>query len=223
MTPQDPPMERNAIMDADLTLDCFARAIAWEEYLDRNPGKKEELLGIHRALILEKRFLDYLRTKGPLRILAVGSAWCQDVVHQFPLLRRLEESLEGCQVRFLESEPDKSDLHRLAREGAETIPLILFLGPDYRELGRTSGRKLLAKEWMKSAVAGRRIADIPIDEVRRTVAEFNLRFCREFAHEVCAAVEICLIGGFQPVEVAPGPGLGCALPERAVGKGNSDG
>lgn len=176
----------------------FARAVGWNAFFSDSGHKRDELAQMLESLEPDPDILEFLAEKGPMHILALGETWCPDVIHHFPLLKKLEDRIPDLIVRYLGSDKEKELMGELHAEKSNTIPTILFLDSEFQEMGRITGRKPAAKTFMINAIAGRKIADIPREEVQATLKEFNSRFASEFVRETYddirwSLTKICLL------------------------------
>jgi hypothetical protein len=168
--------------------EAFLRAEPWEKYLSRNAQSQEGFLQVYHGIDPDPDIVDFLLGKGPLKVLALGETWCPDVIHHFPLLRRLEERVESLEVRFRSSDSEKPLMEVLNPDKKNTIPTIVFLDPDFKEEGRIKGRKPMAKEYMLGRLAGRRNVDVPKHEVAVILRDFNAQFAASFVQETYSEI-----------------------------------
>lgn len=163
--------------------EIFGRGSTWQAFLEGCGAKALDMKRVLDSIRIPAGMLLDIKSRGPLRILAFGEAWCPDVIHHFPIVAALEGLLGDVHARFFNSDSQGDLLASLSEDGKKTIPLILFYDLEYREIARIRGRKPKAKEWMKGQIAGREIKDIPQQEKDDITTRFIDHFLQEFSSE----------------------------------------
>jgi thioredoxin family protein len=177
----------------------FQQGLTWPAFLEANNGRAKDLmLNVLERLSVPASLLMRLKARKPIKILSFGETWCPDVIHHFPIIALLERVLDNIEARFISSEAHASSLERLSGDGKKSIPLILFFDADFKEFARIRGRKPLARDWMKTAMNGRKPPEIAEPEKESITQNFIDGFLGEFIRETWQELD----GHFVP---APAP------------------
>lgn len=116
--------------------DRFEKADTFQEFLETVVSHRELWHQLTRRARVPDEILRAARSiPGQWHLLALTEDWCFDGVNALPVVARLAEAVPGLNLRVLrrDENPDLMDTH-LTR-GTRSIPVIMVLNDEYREVG----------------------------------------------------------------------------------------
>lgn len=105
-----------------------------------------------------------------LRLLAIAEDWCMDASSTVPALARLTEVTPAVELRIILRDQNPAVMDRYLFEGARSIPVVITLDEDFRELGHWGPRPAELQAW---AMANKDI--MPKDERLREQRKWYAR------------------------------------------------
>jgi hypothetical protein len=114
----------------------YESAPAFREFLERVHDKRDLWHEIHARARVPADVLERARRlEGRWRFLVLTEDWCGDGLNTLPFLARLVEAVPGLEMRLLsrDANPDLMDAH--LTEGTRSIPVVIVLDEEYREVG----------------------------------------------------------------------------------------
>jgi hypothetical protein len=134
--------------------DHFERATPFHRYLDEVVKNHALWNGLYdRARIpealVEAGIQAGLEAGGPYRLLALSEDWCGDAVNALPFVARWAEAVPGMELRVLsrDENPELMDTH-LTDGRSRSIPVVMVLDPEYREVGWWGPRPRELQSWV---------------------------------------------------------------------------
>jgi hypothetical protein len=83
-----------------------------------------------------------------LRMLVLNADWCLDSANTVPVMERLAETLPGVELRLLERDRFPEVMDRYLTNGTRSIPLVILLDRNSRELGHWGPRPTELQAWV---------------------------------------------------------------------------
>lgn len=136
-------------MDPIVSERRYLSAPRFEAYLEEVEKNRKLWHGIHeRADVPEEVLEEAHELPTPVRLLALSEDWCGDAVNTLPVVARLAERLAGWELRVLsrDENPDLMDAHLTG--GSRSIPVVMVLDEELREMGWWGPRPAELQEWM---------------------------------------------------------------------------
>jgi hypothetical protein len=126
--------------------------------------------GIHRIAALPEwsRLLDASAT--PRRLLVIAEDWCGDASNTVPILAKLAETVPGLKLRVLRRDEHPDVMDQYLTDGSRSIPIVIALDDDYRELGHWGPRPRALQDWVMAKKRGIAKAEL-YPRVRRWYAQ----------------------------------------------------
>jgi hypothetical protein len=103
--------------------------------------------GIHRIARLPE-WLGGTVLPGPRRLLVIAEDWCGDAVNTVPILARAAEVVPGLELRILERDANPEVMNRYLTNGSRSIPIVIVLDDELRELGHWGPRPTELQAWV---------------------------------------------------------------------------
>lgn len=110
------------------------------------------------------------RIPGRWHLLALSEDWCGDAVNTLPVVARFAEAVPGLELRVVgrDDNPDLMDAH-LTDGRARSIPVVIVLDEDFREIGWWGPRPAELQAWVLDHL------DLPSAERYREVRRWYAR------------------------------------------------
>jgi hypothetical protein len=119
--------------------------------------------GTYRNAVIPAWALEaYGNLPNGLLMLSLNADWCLDSATVMPLLARLAERVPGVELRLLERDSYPEVMDRYLTDGTRSIPLVILLDRDFRELGHWGPRPAELQSWVRA-----HLADLPKEERQR--------------------------------------------------------
>ena len=126
----------------------WAEAVSWPDFL--RPEMEQAGLWqavFERALIPGWALEQFLRGQAR-RLLVLAAEWCGDAANTVPVLARLADLIPGMELRILERDQYPDFMNRYLTNGTRSIPMVIALDLEFRELGHWGPRPAVLQEWM---------------------------------------------------------------------------
>lgn len=134
-------------MGVDFSL-LWAEARLWSTYI--RPEMEQHALwrGVYDHVVLPGWALEQTMG-GPIRrLLVIAADWCGDAANTVPVAARLADLVPGLELRVLERDQYPDVMARYLTDGTRSIPIIIALDADLRELGHWGPRPVVLQEWV---------------------------------------------------------------------------
>ncbi|MFN0057135.1 MAG: thioredoxin family protein [Planctomycetota bacterium] len=143
----------------------------WQDWLATNCGapSRAEMEQIYGDVTLTREQRDGLqRLAKPVHILALAEDWCGDVRRNIPVVARVcAENAAQLRLRLVDKESNEPLMSRYLTNGAEAIPIVIFLSDHFVETGYWGPRPAECKRIM-----ARGKASGLMDRARQKITEF---------------------------------------------------
>ena len=84
----------------------------------------------------------------PRKLLVIAEDWCGDASNTIPILARLVEEVPGLELRVLRRDEHPEVMDRYLTDGARSIPIVIALDSEYREVGHWGPRPAELQAWV---------------------------------------------------------------------------
>lgn len=123
-------------------------ATPFAAYLRPEMRQSELWRGVYDHVVLPGWALEeYLRS--PIRkLLVIAEDWCGDAANTVPVFARLADLISGLELRVLERDRYPEVMNEYLTLGTRSIPIIIALDAEYRELGHWGPRPVVLQEWV---------------------------------------------------------------------------
>lgn len=103
--------------------------------------------GIYRIARLPD-WADRLVLPGARRLLVIAEDWCGDAVNTIPILARLADATPGLELRVIGRDANPLVMDRYLTNGSRSIPIVIALDEEFRELGYWGPRPIELQAWV---------------------------------------------------------------------------
>jgi thiol-disulfide isomerase/thioredoxin len=105
--------------------------------------------GTRNAKVPEWAMEKFSALPNGLRMLVINADWCLDSASAVPILACLAESVPGVELRVLDRDSNLEIMDQYLTNGTRSIPLVILLDRDFRELGRWGPRPVELQEFVR--------------------------------------------------------------------------
>jgi len=131
------------------------------------------------------------------RLLVLAEDWCGDASSTLPLVAKLVDHLPGFELRVLRRDENPAVMDQYLTNGSRSIPIVIALDEDFRELGHWGPRPRELQAWVMASRG-----TVPKAELYPKVRQWYARDHGESTlREVLAAAGVPV----PPAEVTPAP------------------
>lgn len=171
-------------MDPDFQA-LWQEALPWSAFFNQGMDLRALWDGVSRHAKIPDWAIAAAARPGGLRLLVLAEDWCGDAANTVPVLVALAERVPGLELRVLPRDLYPALMDRYLTDGSRSIPIVVGLDQEFRELGQWGPRPAELQAWVMANKATMP-ADQKYAETRRWYArdkgESTLR-------EVLAAME----------------------------------
>lgn len=148
----------------------WAEAQSFAAFAAASREQGELWSGVHRLARLPDWAVEAAAAAPRRRLLVLAEDWCNDGFSTVPVLARWAELSPTLELRILRRDEHPALMDRYLTEGTRSIPIVIVLDEEFRELGHWGPRPVALQEWVK---ANR--ASIPKDDLRPRIRRWYAR------------------------------------------------
>ncbi|MBE7463595.1 MAG: thioredoxin family protein [Planctomycetes bacterium] len=139
--PQLPKIDWSALFNAGQT---------WDEWLKACQGPMQEDMNGHFAAaeVPGETARALQKLPRPVHVVAISEDWCGDVRRNTPVLAKVCAASPQVKLRIIDKEHHPEVMIRYLTNGAEAIPIFIFLNDKFTEIGNWGPRPQRCKEFM---------------------------------------------------------------------------
>jgi hypothetical protein len=125
----------------------WSHALTFEQFLLQSKEEHRALWeGIYRHLPVPATAASL--NGRPLKLLVITEDWCMDASSTIPALARLAEQAPSVELRILLRDQHPEVMSRYLTNGARSIPIVIGLDSEFRELGHWGPRPGALQAWV---------------------------------------------------------------------------
>ena len=176
------------------------RALTYQTFLATSTKHKGLWEGIYAIARLPAWAVGALGAGPKRRLLVIAEDWCGDASSTIPIVAKLVDQVPGLELRVLRRDEYPEVMDRYLTNGSRSIPVVIALDEEFRELGHWGPRPHELQAWV---LANR--ASIPKAELYPQVRQWYARDRGESTlREVLAAAGVDLPAPEPSIEKASG-------------------
>jgi thioredoxin family protein len=162
------------------------RALTYQAFLAAGTKHKGLWEGIYSIARLPPWAAEAVRPGVHRRLLVLAEDWCGDASSTIPILAKLADQTPGLELRVLRRDEHPEVMDQYLTNGTRSIPIVIALDEEYRELGHWGPRPRELQAWV---MANR--GSIPKAELYPHVRQWYARDHGESTlHEVLVAAGV---------------------------------
>lgn len=130
----------------------WERALPYHQFVAEAAGNHDLWTGMYRIARIPEWALAEARATGTKHhVLVIAEDWCGDGTNTIPYLAKLADQSRGQEVRVLRRDAHPEVMDRYLTNGARSIPIVIVLDRDFRELGHWGPRPAVLQAWVQEA------------------------------------------------------------------------
>jgi hypothetical protein len=172
----------------------WSQALPYDAFVAASELKHRGLWhGLHRLARIPAWASAAVPLDAGLKLLVLAEDWCGDASNTIPILAKLSDLAPGIELRILRRDEHPDVMDQYLTNGARSIPVVIALDRDFRELGHWGPRPRLLQEW----VLEERKKGTPKDQLYPEVRRWYARDAGETTLQ-----EVLSTAGLQTVRAA---------------------
>jgi hypothetical protein len=124
-------------------------ALSYESFV---ASCKAEHCGLWQGVYKLARVPEWARTAVPAdaqrKLLVIAEDWCGDASNTVPVLAKLVDSVPALELRVILRDANPEIMDRYLTNGARSIPVVIAMDQDFRELGHWGPRPTELQTWV---------------------------------------------------------------------------
>lgn len=132
------------LWDKSLTFDGFAAAS------EKQRGLWE---GLYRIAVVPDWAVAAVPPGTKRKLLVIAEDWCGDASSTIPVVARFSEALPGFELRLIRRDEHPVVMDRYLTNGSRSIPVVIALDEEFREIGHWGPRPAVLQEWVMTKKA----------------------------------------------------------------------
>lgn len=181
----------------------WEEALPWSAFFNQSMEQWNLWDGVYRHVKIPDWAIAAAARPGGLHLLVITEDWCGDAANTVPVLVRLAEKVPGVDLRILPRDQYPGIMSRYLTQGSSSIPIVIGLDREFRELGHWGPRPGELQAWI---MANR--AAVPKD---RRYAEARRWYAKDKGESTLREVLAALglegpAGSHREVEAVPAAG-----------------
>lgn len=105
--------------------------------------------GVYQTTAIPEWAIEAVRDRlGRVRLLVIAEDWCGDASNTVPVLARLGDEADGLDLRIIRRDDHPEVMNAYLTNGSRSIPIVIALDGDFRELGHWGPRPRELQQWV---------------------------------------------------------------------------
>jgi hypothetical protein len=147
------------------------QALPYDDFVAASDLKHRGLWhGLHRLARIPEWALAAIPANSNIKLLVLAEDWCGDASNTIPVLAKLTDQASGVELRIIRRDEHPEVMDQYLTNGTRSIPIVILLDRDFRELGHWGPRPRVLQEWVLEERRKGRPKDQLYPEVRRWYA-----------------------------------------------------
>ena len=126
----------------------WSSALPYTEFVARSTEHRGLWEGIHRIARVPEWAAGMDLSATPRKLLVLAEDWCGDASNTIPILAKLVDAVPGLELRVLRRDEHPEIMDRYLTNGARSIPIVIALDSEYREVGHWGPRPAELQAWI---------------------------------------------------------------------------
>ncbi len=125
----------------------WASAMEFDRFVDEASTRQDLWRAVYRLARIPDWALDEARERAGLHLLVLAEDWCGDAFNSIPVLARLADLSGHIDLRLLRRDEHPDLMDRYLTDGTRSIPIVIVLDEEFRELGHWGPRPSELQCW----------------------------------------------------------------------------
>jgi hypothetical protein len=104
--------------------------------------------GIYRIARLPEWAINAVPVGARRRLLVLAEDWCGDASNTVPILAKFADTVPGLELRIIRRDQNPEVMDRYLTNGSRSIPIVIALDDEFRELGYWGPRPTVLQTWV---------------------------------------------------------------------------
>jgi hypothetical protein len=126
----------------------WTQALPYQDFVAASTAHRGLWEGIYRIAPLPEWSSGVDLSASPRRLLVLAEDWCGDASNTIPFLEKFVERVPGLELRVLRRDEHPEVMDQYLTNGARSIPVVVVLDAEYREVGHWGPRPRELQEWV---------------------------------------------------------------------------
>ncbi len=161
----------------------WTEALSFDDFTAASSEHGELWAGVHRLARIPAWAEAAALASPPRRLLVLAEDWCNDGFSTVPVLARWAGLSPALELRILRRDEHPELMDRYLTEGTRSIPIVIVLDVEFREVGHWGPRPAALQEWVRANRAA-----IAKEELRPRIRRWYARDRGESALRELSAV-----------------------------------
>ncbi len=123
-------------------------ALPYDRFVAESEQHRGLWEGIYRLMRVPEWACQAVPLGTRLRLLVIAEDWCGDASSTIPAVARFADTVPGMELRLLRRDEYPELMDHYLTNGARSIPIVIVLDKDYRELGHWGPRPSELQSWV---------------------------------------------------------------------------
>lgn len=133
----------------------WREAIDYSRFVNESKANRGLWEGVYRtARIPEWAVRLACQRAGHARLLVILEDWCGDACSTVPILARLADEAHCLEMRMIRRDEHPEIMDRYLTDGTRSIPIVIMLDDEFRELGHWGPRPSELQQWVSANTGG---------------------------------------------------------------------
>jgi hypothetical protein len=129
--------------------ELWDQALSYDAFVAASDLKHRGLWhGLHRLARIPSWALAAVPADSGIKLLVLAEDWCGDASNSIPVLAKLTDRAPGVELRIIRRDEHPEVMDRYLTNGSRSIPVVIVLNRDFRELGHWGPRPRVLQEWV---------------------------------------------------------------------------
>lgn len=126
----------------------WRQALTFEDFVRTATENCQLWEGVYATTKIPAWAVERAEAEGPMRFLVLAEDWCGDAANTVPVVAKLALATPTVELRILKRDEHAEVMDRYLTNGARSIPIVIALGADFRELGHWGPRPVELQAWV---------------------------------------------------------------------------
>ncbi len=123
------------------------QAQSFDAFVGSSTAHKALWEGIYRIARLPE-WATGVSVPGARHLLVIAEDWCGDASNTVPIVAKWADAVPGVDLRIIQRDQHPEVMDRYLTNGSRSIPIVIVLDEDFRELGHWGPRPTVLQSWV---------------------------------------------------------------------------
>jgi len=128
--------------------ELWSAALPFETFVAESTEHKGLWEGIHRLARVPAWALEAAPDSGEIHLLVIAEDWCGDASNTVPVVAKWAETVPGIDLKIIRRDEHPAVMDRYLTNGSRSVPIVIALDGDFRELGHWGPRPASLQDWV---------------------------------------------------------------------------